>query len=232
MDENPTLQVSDNSHATRLTEEIGPSQATSISQEEYQVIMDTLRELKDELKASKAHESTLASKPSIDEQVAREIAQNEKRELTQKELAEKAKFISEVNKLSEENLASQFNTEKLERQGYATNEIVDAQIKALVKKFVPQETILAIAGTSDLEKVNRGSELLNQLFRVSKASIKERKNRHNSYRALHNELTASEGRDLKSFENNGANLLAEDDFKYANLNYWKQRRDETNKHVF
>ncbi|AYE36998.1 hypothetical protein DB313_05725 (plasmid) [Borrelia turcica IST7] len=203
----------------------------SITREEYQGLMDTLREFKQQLVASKEGQTNFYKKPSIDEQVAREIASNERRELTQKELADKAKFISEVSKLAEENLASHFNTEKLELQGYHTDEIVDAQIKALVKKYVPQETIIAIAGTSDLEKVKKGSELLGQLFRVAKAHIRDRQNRYNSQRALNSILTRSENSEFKSFSNDGANLLAEDDFKYANLNYWKQRRENREKQV-
>ncbi|UGQ17917.1 DUF1357 family protein [Borrelia sp. RT1S] len=234
MDKSPTTQAS-STEATnddKTTSNLLAGDAVaSITREEYQGIVDTLRELKEELIASKATKTNFYKKPSIDEQVAREIASNERRELTQKELAEKAKFISEVNKLSEENLASHFNTEKLERQGYATNEIIDAQIKALVSKYVPQETILAIAGTSDLEKVSKGSELLNQLFRVAKTNIRARQNSYNSHRALQNILTKSESSEFKSFVNNGANLLAEDDFKYANLNHWKQIRENKYKQV-
>ncbi|QMU99829.1 DUF1357 family protein (plasmid) [Borrelia sp. A-FGy1] len=204
-------------------------EAFSISKEEYQNLIDTISALRDEFRISKSSINEGGSelpRLSIDEQVAREIAANKKHEITQKELADKAKFISEVDKLAQKNLAPNFNTEKLERQNYTTDEILDAQIKALIKKYVPEGTILAIAGTSDLGKINMGSKLLGQLFRVAKDNIKKRKSEDNSYRTLYNTLTAHHSGEIKSFQNNGENIISEDDFKYANVNHWKESREK------
>ncbi|WP_445436364.1 DUF1357 family protein [Candidatus Borreliella tachyglossi] len=195
----------------------------SVSKDEYLRLMDTIMELKNEIRAGKASST---HKLSIDEQVAREIAQNEKQEASTRVLADQAKHISKVSKLAEDHLASNYHTEKLERDNHPTNDIVYAQTKALVKKYVPEGTIEAIAGTKDINQVKMHSGVLSQLFRVAETNIKNIKNKQNSYRALHTTLIGGNDQDLKSFDNDGANIITENDFRSANVNFWKKQRQQ------
>uniref|UniRef100_UPI001AED32C3 DUF1357 family protein n=1 Tax=Borreliella valaisiana TaxID=62088 RepID=UPI001AED32C3 len=71
-------------------------------------------------------------------------------------------------------LSSHFNKETLLAKGYTLKDIMQAQRRELVRKFVSSEQIKAIAKVADISHID--GEILEQLVSLAKVNIKLRKN--------------------------------------------------------
>lgn len=111
---------------------------------------------------------------SINERITKELAEVEERERVEKQLLLEADRINEIDTLAKAHLSSHFNKETLLAKGYTLKDIMQAQRRELVRKFVPIEQIKAIAKASDISHVD--GEILEQLVSLAKVNIKLRKN--------------------------------------------------------
>ncbi|WP_419253905.1 DUF1357 family protein, partial [Borreliella afzelii] len=111
---------------------------------------------------------------SINERITKELAEVEERERVEKQLLLEAERINEIDTLAKAHLSSHFNKETLLAKGYTLKDIMQAQRRELVRKFVPIEQIKAIAKASDISHID--GEILEQLVSLAKVNIKLRKN--------------------------------------------------------
>ncbi|WP_215540000.1 DUF1357 family protein, partial [Borreliella bavariensis] len=111
---------------------------------------------------------------SINERITKELAEVEQRERVEKQLLLEADRINEIDTLAKAHLSSHFNKETLLAKGYTLKDIMQAQRRELVRKFVPIEQIKAIAKASDISHIY--GEILEQLVSLAKVNIKLRKN--------------------------------------------------------
>ncbi|WP_373585019.1 DUF1357 family protein [Borreliella afzelii] len=111
---------------------------------------------------------------SINERITKELAEVEERERVEKQLLLEADRINEIDTLAKAHLSSHFNKETLLAKGYTLKDIMQAQRRELVRKFVPIEQIKAIAKASDISHID--GEILEQLVSLAKVNIKLRKN--------------------------------------------------------
>ncbi|WP_417861768.1 DUF1357 family protein (plasmid) [Borreliella americana] len=115
---------------------------------------------------------------SINERITKELAEVEERERIEKQLLLEAERINEIDTLAKAHLSSHFNKEVLLAKGYTLKDIMQAQRRELVRKFVPIEQIKAIAKASDISHID--GEILEQLVSLAKVNIKLRKNRNSN----------------------------------------------------
>ncbi|WP_422850089.1 DUF1357 family protein, partial [Borreliella afzelii] len=80
---------------------------------------------------------------SINERITKELAEVEERERVEKQLLLEAERINEIDTLAKAHLSSHFNKETLLAKGYTLKDIMQAQRRELVRKFVPIEQIKA-----------------------------------------------------------------------------------------
>ncbi|PRR32178.1 DUF1357 family protein [Borreliella burgdorferi] len=111
---------------------------------------------------------------SINERITKELAEVEERERIEKQLLLEAERINEIDTLAKAHLSSHFNKEVLLAKGYTLKDIMQAQRRELVRKFVPSEQIKAIAKVADISHID--GEILEQLVSLAKVNIKLRKN--------------------------------------------------------
>ncbi len=112
---------------------------------------------------------------SINEGIIKELAEVEERERVEKQLLLEADRINEIDTLAKAHLSNHFNKEVLLAKGYTLKDIMQAQRRELVRKFVPIEQIKAISKVSDINHIN--GEILEQLVSLAKVNIKLRKMR-------------------------------------------------------
>ncbi|MCD2372473.1 DUF1357 family protein [Borreliella burgdorferi] len=111
---------------------------------------------------------------SINERITKELAEVEERERIEKQLLLEAERINEIDTLAKAHLSNHFNKEVLLAKGYTLKDIMQAQRRELVRKFVPIEQIKAIAKVTDISHID--GEILEQLVSLAKVNIKLRKN--------------------------------------------------------
>ncbi|MBB6043577.1 DUF1357 family protein (plasmid) [Borreliella yangtzensis] len=111
---------------------------------------------------------------SINERIAKELAEAQERDRSEKQLLLELDRISEIDALAKAHLSSHFNKEALLAKGYTLKDIIQAQRRELVRKFVTAGQIKAIAKISDIDHID--GEILEQLVSLAKENIKLRKN--------------------------------------------------------
>ncbi|WP_420025327.1 DUF1357 family protein (plasmid) [Borreliella yangtzensis] len=111
---------------------------------------------------------------SINERITKELAEVEERERVEKQLLLEAERINEIDTLAKAHLSNHFNKEVLLAKGYTLKDIIQAQRRELVRKFVPIEQIKAISKVADITHID--GEILEQLVSLAKVNIKLRKN--------------------------------------------------------
>ncbi len=111
---------------------------------------------------------------TINERITKELAEVEERERVEKQLLLEAERINEIDTLAKAHLSSHFNKETLLAKGYTLKDIMQAQRRELVRKFVSSEQIKAIAKVADISHID--GEILEQLVSFAKVNIKLRKN--------------------------------------------------------
>ncbi|WP_051374062.1 DUF1357 family protein [Borrelia persica] len=126
----------------------------------------------EEYKAYKESKDSNTKHLSINERISRELAETEAREEQENKLLLEASRINEIDNLASKHLSSHFNKETLLSKGYSLKEIMQAQRRELVRKYVPIEDIQAIAKIRDIQHLD--GEILEQLVNLAKVNIKKR----------------------------------------------------------
>ncbi|SCW38628.1 DUF1357 family protein [Borreliella japonica] len=128
----------------------------------------------------------------------------------------------EINKLANDNLSFEYNTENLLAKGYSLKEVVKGQAEELIRKYVQSTQILAIAGTNNLDEIDSSSRSI--LIRVAKTNIDQNKNAENSYKIINfQRIKANEGNNLR---NKNAFFNTFHDLRKAMLNEWEELKSE------
>ncbi|WP_031540186.1 DUF1357 family protein [Borreliella garinii] len=161
---------------------------------------------------------------SINERITKELAEVEERERVEKQLLLEADRINEIDTLAKAHLSNHFNKEVLLAKGYTLKDIMQAQRRELVRKFVPIEQIKAIAKVSDMNHID--GEILEQLVSLAKVNIKLRKNASSNSTSVEsikgNIVTKSEER-VSLLDSNFVPINFTE-FVQAISNTYKQRR--------
>ncbi|WP_151073880.1 DUF1357 family protein [Borreliella turdi] len=161
---------------------------------------------------------------SINERITKELAEVEERERVEKQLLLEAERINEIDMLAKAHLSNHFNKEVLLAKGYTLKDIMQAQRRELVRKFVPIEQIKAISKVADITHID--GEILEQLVSLAKVNIKLRKNANSNSSSIDsikgNIVTKSEER-VSLLDSNFVpiNFM---EFVQAVSNTYKQRR--------
>ncbi|WP_330730556.1 DUF1357 family protein [Borrelia turicatae] len=127
----------------------------------------------EEYKAYKASKESDNQALSINERVSKELAEVQERALLQDKLLKEATRINEIDTLASKYLSNHFNKETLLSKGYSLDEILLAQSRELVRKYVLPEEIKAIAKVESAEHLE--GKILEQLLDLAKVNIKHRK---------------------------------------------------------
>ncbi|MBB6043268.1 DUF1357 family protein (plasmid) [Borreliella yangtzensis] len=128
----------------------------------------------------------------------------------------------EINKLANDNLSFEYNTENLLSKGYSFKEVVKGQALELIRKYVKATQILAIAGTNNLDEIDSSS--LSILIRVAKTNIEQNKNIKNSYKTIDfQRVNANQENNLR---NKNAFFGTYNDLREAMLNEWEELKRE------
>ncbi|MBW6187187.1 DUF1357 domain-containing protein [Pseudomonas aeruginosa] len=104
----------------------------------------------------------------------------QKRAVLQDKLLREATRINETDTLASKYLSNHFNKEVLLSKGYSLDEILLAQSRELIRKYVSPEQIKAIAKVESAEHIE--GKILEQLLDLAKVHIKQRQ----SNESLHN----------------------------------------------
>ncbi|WP_235633222.1 DUF1357 family protein [Borreliella mayonii] len=128
----------------------------------------------------------------------------------------------EINKLANNNLSFEYNTENLLANGYSFKEVVKGQAEELIRKYVKSAQILAVAGTDNLDKIDLRSRAI--LIRVAKTNINQNKNSENSYKVINFQgIKVDQKNNLRS-ENVFFNTYH--DLRKAMFNQWEELKNE------
>ncbi|WP_187981783.1 DUF1357 family protein [Borreliella bavariensis] len=161
---------------------------------------------------------------SINERITKELAEVEERERVEKQLLLEADRINEIDTLAKAHLSNHFNKEVLLAKGYTLKDIMQAQRRELVRKFVPIEQIKAIAKVSDMNHID--GEILEQLVSLAKVNIKLRKNASSnstSVESIKGNIVAKSEERLSLLDSNFVPINFTE-FVQAVSNTYKQRR--------
>ncbi|WKC77561.1 DUF1357 family protein (plasmid) [Borreliella turdi] len=128
----------------------------------------------------------------------------------------------EINKLANDNLSSEYNTENLLAKGFSFKEVVKGQAEELIRKYVKATQILAIAGTNNLDEIDSSSRAI--LIRVAKTNIDQNKNEENSYKIINFEKIKSNQEN--NLRNKNAFFGTYSDLRKAMLSEWEEIKQE------
>ncbi|WP_233780202.1 DUF1357 family protein [Borreliella bavariensis] len=103
----------------------------------------------------------------------------------------------EINKLANDNLSFEYNTENLLAKEYSFKDVVKGQVEELIRKYVKADQILAIARTNNLDEIDSSSRAI--LIRFAKTNIDQNKNAENSYKTINFErIKANQRNNLRN----------------------------------
>lgn len=128
----------------------------------------------------------------------------------------------EINKLANDNLSFEYNTENLLAKGYSFQEVVKGQAEELIRKYVKATQILAIAGTNNLDEIDLSSRAI--LIRVAKTNIDQNKNAENSYKIINFQRTNLNQKN--NLRNKNAFFSTHHDLRKAMFNEWEELKRE------
>ncbi|WP_420025236.1 DUF1357 family protein (plasmid) [Borreliella yangtzensis] len=161
---------------------------------------------------------------SINERITKELSKAEERERVEKQLLLEADRINEIDTLAKAHLSNHLNKEVLLAKGYALKDIMQAQRRELVRKFVPIEQIKAISKVADITHID--GEILEQLVSLAKVNIKLRKNANSnsfSVDSIKGNIVAKSEEGLNLLDSNFVPINFTE-FVQAISNTYKQRR--------
>ncbi|WP_117375293.1 DUF1357 family protein [Borrelia miyamotoi] len=127
-----------------------------------------------------------------------------------------------ITRLADDNLSLSYSTQELLSAGHSLVKVLDIQACELIKKYVDEKQILAVAGNIDILKLN--ANIKDILLRLASANINSFKNSNNSY-----SLIALNKGNLKEILNLRSKNIAIKDYKdlrQAMLNEWMQIKQE------
>lgn len=128
----------------------------------------------------------------------------------------------EINKLANDNLSFEYNTENLLAKGYSFKEVVKGQAEELIRKYVKSAQIFAVAGTCPLEEIDSSSRAI--LIRLAKTNIDQNKNSENSYKVINfQRINFDQKNNLRA---GNAFLNTHHDLREAMLNEWEEVKNE------
>ncbi|MCD2318933.1 DUF1357 family protein [Borreliella burgdorferi] len=128
----------------------------------------------------------------------------------------------EINKLANDNLSFEYNTENLLAKGYSFKEVVKGQAEELIRKYVKSAQIFAVAGTYNLEEIDPSSRAI--LIRLTKTNIDQNKNSENSYKVINFQRIKSDQKN--NLRDRNAFFNTYHDLRKAMLNQWEEIKNE------
>ncbi|ACN55805.1 DUF1357 family protein [Borreliella burgdorferi] len=128
----------------------------------------------------------------------------------------------EINKLANDNLSFEYNTENLLAKGYSFKEVVKGQAEELIRKYVKSAQIFAVAGTYNLEEIDPSSLAI--LIRLAKTNIDQNKNSENSYKVINFQRIKSDQKN--NLRDRNAFFNTYHDLRKAMLNQWEEIKNE------
>ncbi|ACL33784.1 DUF1357 family protein [Borreliella burgdorferi] len=128
----------------------------------------------------------------------------------------------EINKLANDNLSFEYNTENLLAKGYSFKEVVKGQAEELIRKYVKSAQIFAVAGTYNLEEIDPSSRAI--LIRLAKTNIDQNKNSENSYKVINFQRVKSDQKN--NLRDRNAFFNTYHDLRKAMLNQWEEIKNE------
>lgn len=128
----------------------------------------------------------------------------------------------EINKLANDNLSFEYNTENLLAKGYSFKEVVKGQAEELIRKYVKSAQIFAVAGTYNLEEIDPSSRAI--LIRLAKTNIDQNKNSENSYKVINFQRIKSDQKN--NLRDRNAFFYTYHDLRKAMLNQWEEIKNE------
>ncbi|UPA18663.1 DUF1357 family protein [Borrelia puertoricensis] len=204
--EEVVIQINDNSSSDKFKR---------ISQEEFEEYM--------QLKEKVSREDERVNKLSINDRIARELANAEDRERVEKQLLLEAEKINEIDQLAKAHLSKHFDKDTLLSKGYSLKEIMQAQRRELVRKFVPKEQIKAISKLDNFEHLD--GEILEQLVSLAKVNISMRKRAASNIDSKHGDII-SKIENRISLLDSGFSPVNFDEFNISVANAYKDRIHE------
>ncbi|WKD01243.1 DUF1357 family protein (plasmid) [Borreliella americana] len=128
----------------------------------------------------------------------------------------------EINKLANDNLSFEYNTENLLAKGYSFKEVVKGQAEELIRKYVKLAQIFAVAGTCNLEEIDPSSRAI--LIRLAKTNIDQNKNSENSYKVINFQRIKVDQKN--NLRDSNAFFDTYHDLRKAMLNQWEEIKNE------
>ncbi|AHH14588.1 DUF1357 family protein [Borrelia hermsii] len=125
-----------------------------------------------------------------------------------------------ITRLADDNLSLSYSTQELLSSGHSLVEVLDIQVCELIKKYVDEKQILAVAGSLDI--VNLNDKTKDILLRL--ASIDTFKNSNNSYGLM--TFNKGKAREALNLRNTNNTIKDYKDLRQAMLNEWLQIRQD------
>lgn len=128
-----------------------------------------------------------------------------------------------ITRLADEHLNLRYSTQELLNCGHSLVEVLDIQSCELIKKYVDEKQILAVAG-GKIDILNLNVELRDILLRLASANINSFKNSNNSYSLM----TQSKEQSKKILNLRSRDIEIKDykDLRQAMLNEWMQIKQD------
>ncbi|WP_330730485.1 DUF1357 family protein [Borrelia turicatae] len=166
-----TQENVDNIQGDNLAHSIEDKNGITLSLQEYKEYEEYKGEY-EKYKAYKASKESEGKNLSINERISKELADSQARLEEENRLLNEASRISEIDTLARKHLSSHFNKETLLAKGYLLKDIMQAQRRELVRKYVPVDDIEAIAKVREVKHLD--GEVLEQLVNLAKSNIRRR----------------------------------------------------------
>ncbi|AFI31805.1 DUF1357 family protein [Borrelia crocidurae] len=156
---------------------------------------------------------------NIDNKLNNKFEHNISNDINNNELLTRAVWIT---RLADDNLSLSYNTKELINSGHALGEVLDIQVCELIKKYVDEKQILAVAGSLDI--LNLNSQIKDILLRLASVNIDSFKNSNNSYGLM--TFTKGNVQEVLNLRNASHKIKDYKDLKQAMLNEWMQVRQD------
>ncbi|WP_235048144.1 DUF1357 family protein [Borrelia persica] len=127
-----------------------------------------------------------------------------------------------ITRLADDNLSLNYNTKELINAGHVLGEVLDIQVCELIKKYVDEKQILAVAGKLDIR--NLSSQVKDILLRLASVNIDSFKNTNNSYGLM--SFNKGNKEEVLNLRNTNHRLKDYKDLRRAILNEWKQIKQD------
>ncbi|WKC89516.1 DUF1357 family protein (plasmid) [Borreliella finlandensis] len=179
-------------------------------------------ETQEDLKESKSKNNEVLSDSLVNEFLEYKNLKSASNNLTGNFSHNDLRESVEINKLANDNLSFEYNTENLLAKGYSFKEVVKGQAEELIRKYVKSSQIFAVAQTYNLEEID--SRFRSILIRLAKTNIDQNKNSENSYKVINFQRIKSDQKNNLRDRNVFFNTYH--DLRKAMLNQWEEIKNE------